>query len=209
MKEYIKNLNNHLGDIPICFGHSGELDSIVEFLEYLCSEIKENGNILEIGFNSGHSAAVFLENADRNVVSFDICQTHWSGTKCCEKAKRYIDLTYPERHSLIEGDSKYTFPEFLLGNNEDVAAIFVDGDHSYDMASTDLNNALNLSKKGTIIIMDDVTQTAEMGHTVGPTKAWNEAIGFGRVLEVERCEFIDNSFREYIPVRGTAWGYVL
>lgn len=203
MKEYIKKLNSCLPAALPCEGHSAQWDANVECLERLCSEMTGDGSILEIGFNAGHSASIFLENTDRNVVSFDICINHWGDgrhTDCIERAKKYIDLTYPERHSLIVGDSKDTVPKFALDNDDDVVAIFVDGDHSYEMASTDLNNAINIVNRGTMVIMDDVTTIPEK-CACGPTKAWGEAVGAGIILEIERCEFEYN--------RGLAWGYAL
>ena len=68
-------------------------------------ELVNKGNIIEvmeIGFNAGQSANIFLEaNLKIRLTSFDI-GTH----KYVNVGKKYIDTHYPNRHTLILGDSK-------------------------------------------------------------------------------------------------------
>ena len=74
MREYIENLNKYLEGNTILHGHSGQVDENVCALERMCSMIEEEGDIVEIGFNVGHSSVIFLENTNKNVISFDICE---------------------------------------------------------------------------------------------------------------------------------------
>lgn len=67
-------------------------------------------SVLEIGFNGGHSALLFLAitSPQTRVVSFDL--GHYS---CVFAAKKYIDSVFPGRHMLIKGDSTQTIPSSL------------------------------------------------------------------------------------------------
>ena len=58
--------------------------------------------------------------------------------------KKYIDITYPRRHSLVVGDSRETVPKFEFENG--ISAIFIDGDHSYEYAKADLVNCLSKAR---------------------------------------------------------------
>ena len=64
-------------------------------------------NILEIGFNAGHSAELWLSvKPNIKVTSFDI-GTHSYLTL----GKDFIDRKFPGRHTLILGDSRETLPK--------------------------------------------------------------------------------------------------
>ena len=70
---------------------------------------KPNINVMEIGFNAGHSAEIFLQNnKDLILTSFDLGIHNYVTT-----AKEYIDITYPNRHTLIFGDSRKTIPIYV------------------------------------------------------------------------------------------------
>ena len=69
---------------------------------------KPNINVMEIGFNAGHSAEVFLKNNEHlSLTSFDLGTHDYVST-----AKEYIDSNYPNRHTLILGDSRQTVPTY-------------------------------------------------------------------------------------------------
>ena len=69
-------------------------------------------SIMEIGFNAGHSAELFLSTNPKSVLtSFDL-GVHDYG----KHAKDYIDLTYPLRHALELGDSTVVVPEYIKKN---------------------------------------------------------------------------------------------
>ena len=76
--------------------------------------ISNINNVMEIGFNAGHSADIFLNNNDKiSLTSFDIGLHPY-----IKPAKEYIGFTYPDRHRLILGDSVESVPEFI-GHNKD------------------------------------------------------------------------------------------
>lgn len=162
-------------------------------------KLTQNGKkrVIEIGFNAGHSAEVFLENnPELELVSFDL-----GSHKYVSVAKEYIDATYPNRHTLILGDSTKTIPEYLQRNKDKkFDFIFIDGGHEYEIAKTDIQNCFNFAHKDSIVALDDTMYTRgwHQGWTVGPTRAWLEALEQNKIEEFER--------RDYCHGRGMSWG---
>lgn len=158
---------------------------------------KPNINVMEIGFNAGHSAEVFLQNNKKlTLTSFDL-----GGHNYVMPAKKYIDATYPNRHTLILGDSSVTIPIYLQ-NNKDIKfdVIFIDGGHDYQIANADMENCFHLSHKDTIVIIDDTifTQGWEQAYTIGPTRTWVEHLQQNKIVELNR--------KDYCVGRGMSWG---
>jgi predicted O-methyltransferase YrrM len=142
-------------------------------------------NVLEIGFNAGHSSDVFLKSNDNiTVTSFDI-GTH----NYLIYGKSYIDQKYPKRHKLIIGDSMESLPKFITNTDTKYDVIFIDGSYAYDVCYSDLINCKNLAHKDTIVIMDDVTNAGNEAYNKGPSKAWKDAIAQKIILEDDHFEF--------------------
>lgn len=160
-----------------------------------------NISVLEIGFNAGHSAEIFLNNNPTlTLTSFDLgCHDYVLA------AKKYIDKMYPNRHTLILGDSTVTVPLFINDNpGKNFDLIFIDGGHEYAVAAADLVNCGKLAHKDTIVAIDDTIYTPgwEKGYTIGPTKVWTEHIRDGKIIESNRID--------YQLGRGMSWGkYIL
>ena len=154
--------------------------------------LKENNNsklIMEIGFNAGHSAELFLENSNAYVYSFDL-GTHFH--QYLKHGKNFINKIFPNRHTLVIGDSTIMVPDFAKKNNIIFDIIFIDGGHDYEIAIADLINCKQLSNANTIVIMDDIiknNKSFETSWTVGPTKAWNECIQNNIIVETSTFDW--------------------
>lgn len=184
-------------------GYSQQVPQQVTDLIFLTSKPKIN--VMEIGFNAGHSAEIFLEsNKELTLTSFDLGEHNY-----VRVAKEYIDITYPKRHKLIIGDSRKTIPIYVESNlqsNKDSKfdIIFIDGGHDYEIAKMDIKNCIDLAHKDTIVILDDTifTKGWEQPWTIGPTRAWSEYLQQGKITELNR--------KDYCNGRGMSWGkYVL
>ena len=104
-------------------------------------------SVMEIGFNAGFSTLLMLfTNPTMNITCFDLGE-HKYTLPCYEKIKE----TFGERINLIIGDSTKTLK--LVNNTYDL--IHIDGGHTTEVATSDIKNSYRLSKKGTILIMDD------------------------------------------------------
>jgi len=158
-----------------------------------------NINVMEIGFNGGHSAEVFLENNPTlTLTSFDLGYHYYVPI-----AKEYIDATYPGRHTLILGDSTVTVPKYISENKgKKFDVIFIDGGHHYYVANADVGNSRALATNDTLIILDDTIfrQDWEGPHTLGPTKTWVEH------LNNTDTPIVEIARKEYCPGRGMSWG---
>lgn len=108
--------------------------------------------VCEVGFNAGHSTAVFLESNPHVVVwSFDLMELAYSTAMVA-----WFHRTYRSRFHMIRGLSQDTLPMYASKLKCDVFSI--DGDHSYQGALTDLTNALKMMDPGGTLIADDASE---------------------------------------------------
>lgn len=165
----------------------GSLQQVPAQIEWFGKCVRETyrpKTILEIGFNAGHSAEVFLHYSDdTHVTSFDLGEHTY-----VDCGKKYIDATFPNRHTLILGDSVKTIPEFILAHpGRKFDMIFIDGGHDFETAFADLKNCLPLAHAETLVIMDDTMYYADgRPSDCGPTNAWIHALSIGLIKEVEK-----------------------
>ena len=165
-------------------------------LGQICISLKPN-SILEIGFNAGHSANLFLGSCNGEMISVDLAE-HEYVVKC----KAGIDSIYPGRHTLIVGDSLNALPSLQKSLSPTFDLIYVDGGHSYEIAKHDLINSKKLSHAKTLVIMDDTYRKPSgiRDWNEGPNRAWKEAIESKFVTELETWDFEQ-------PGRGMSCGF--
>lgn len=173
-------------------GHSQQLNAQTRDLIEIVRNAK---NVLEIGFNAGHSSELFLENSSANVFSFDIGDHNY-----LLLGKRNLDSRFPGRHTLILGDSGKTVPMFAKHSTVKFDVLFIDGNHEYDAAVGDLMNCAEVAAPNAYVLFDDVVFTEEnkRSWTQGPTNAWNYMISNNKIRHV--------LYREYAAGRGMVFG---
>lgn len=177
---YFKKANIKIGE--------GNIEDNVEQKKDIISIIKKinPSYILEIGFNAGHSSELFLENSNAYVYSFDIGDHFHEYLKY---GKRFLNYKFPNRHTLVFGDSTKTIPEFSNDIKFDI--IFIDGGHDFDIAYADLINCRRLASDKTIVIMDDIitNDVNPPGFTIGPKKAWLNLINSNQLVEISHSDY--------------------
>jgi predicted O-methyltransferase YrrM len=108
---------------------------------------KQIKQVMEIGFNSGFSTLLMLlTNPHVRIHCFDLGE-HAYTLPCFEKLKEY----FGDRVKITLGDSTKTLP----WANHRYDLIHIDGGHTREIAKSDVLHSYRLSKKGTILIMDD------------------------------------------------------
>ena len=189
--DFYKELN-----IIHCEGYSQQCNEESIFLKNIVNN-KSINTVMEIGFNAGHSAELFLSsNKNINLVSFDIGIHEYVNI-----GKKFIDRTYPGRHTLIIGNSLDTVPKYIKQENKKFDIIFIDGGHDYNVAKSDLFNCKKLAHNKTIVILDDTMNNNKWIHSwnKGPNRAWKEAKEMNIIKEIDSIDFS--------KTHGLSWGY--
>ena len=189
----LEGLTKALEPYYIVEGGSYQLDAQVARLRELVVQ-RTPQSIMEIGFNAGHSALLFLAITppETKVVSFDLGEYAYVFA-----AKRYIDSVFPFRHTLVTGDSTTTIPKY----EEQVAHrmknpatappllfdfIFIDGGHQGDIPLKDIMNSMRLARdEKNIVAIDDISRdpSRQAHYTIEPTKAWSQMVSAGNIRE--------------------------
>jgi predicted O-methyltransferase YrrM len=173
-------------------GYSEQVPEQVKILKDLVNNDKIK-NVLEIGFNAGHSAEVMLSaNKEAKLTSFDLNIHPYAAV-----GKDYIDKKFPGRHVFVAGDSKETIPK-AEGLYE---CFFIDGGHDYETAKADILNCSRLARPCAMVMIDDVVlpPVKDVEYSKGPTQAVIEAINDGLITGLVHYK--------YGETRGMAVGF--
>ena len=135
--------------------------------------------VLEIGFNSGFSAVLFLNsNPNINITCVDI-GLHKYTIPCYNKIKEF----YGDRINLLIGNSKEVVPK--IHNKFDL--IHIDGAHDDTIAREDIINSYYLSNDKCTLIMDDY----DIPHL---NKLWNELSDFFKFQNIDNI--FENKYQD-------------
>lgn len=106
---------------------------------------------LEIGFDQGASALALLRGSpNATLESIDVYP--------CEGGRaRLARSEVADRHRFLQADSRIELPNRIGFTAESFAydMIYIDGDHLYDVAKADIENAARLLAPGGVMIIDD------------------------------------------------------
>lgn len=140
-----------------CFFYDKTFNRLDEFYDKqrnLYSISKYCNNIMEIGFNAGHSTFLFLiSNPNSNIIVFDILE-HSYTLECFN----YLNNEFGNRITLIAGDSNISVGTYIRNHpDKKFDMIHIDGNHEYCKANLDFFISKDLSiKNKTILIWDDL-----------------------------------------------------
>lgn len=105
-------------------------------------------DILEIGFNAGHSALLYLiANPYSKIHFFDLGEHQYS-RGCFD----YLDKAFPGRISVTWGDSTVTIPQYPPRLFD---FIHIDGGHTRFIAESDFHNCRAFANQDTYLMIDD------------------------------------------------------
>jgi len=163
--------------------HNGSWFAQATFYYDLAKSIRPN-HICEIGFNGGHSAAIFLAamQGKGKVTAFDLGRWAYSQT-----AISYMETLYPEGQlEFVKGNSRLTVPEWKQQNGQICDLFSVDGDHHYEGAKLDIRNAIKATRPGGIIILDDMNPASPLGTRL----AFDELVNEGLLVNAKCLECV-------------------
>jgi len=200
---------------------------------------KNANNIIEIGFNMGHSCLLFLlSNPNCKVACFDTCDHKYT-----EHCFNYLDKKFPDRIKLYKGDSNEMLGSYT-GPLADLCHI--DGSHESQKANVDFFLCRNKAKNDGIIIFSDtwmehlkslwegyvrdklVTEIFSGSYSVGKLtrpnvkiavatlalgEEYRKIVECGTITRVKYCEKYGYDFREdedvHDKTRPPAWSKIL
>ena len=120
--------------------------------------------ICEIGLNGGHSAVTFLEAAGRSasLQMFDLGKLPYTAT-----ALRLVHRLYPGQMTYWEGHSNLTVPKFAAKFGRRCDVMSIDGGHTARDVARDLRSTRYMSKRGALLLLDDMTALrSDLGRPV-------------------------------------------
>jgi hypothetical protein len=135
-------------------GHIGNVPN--EVRDYAAAALLPGvRTICEVGFNAGHSAAVFLlANTQARYIVFDMQDLPWS-----HQTYQYISEMFPGRTELVPGNSHTSIAEYHVKHPLAMCDLWsIDGDHEAS-ALIDFEAARLMSARHGYVLADDHTSS--------------------------------------------------
>jgi hypothetical protein len=150
LQDIVKSTGELLEGNVMCCGDPNAINEVLSPKRYnLFSLAKNAQNIMEIGFNAGHSALIYLMANDTSKIQFFDISCHKYAKLCFE----YLDKEFPGRLSIVWGDSNVILPNFYTHIKYDL--VHIDGGHELQIAVNDIVNTKKYCKPDTVVIFDD------------------------------------------------------
>ena len=138
-------------------------------------------NVLNIGFNRGHSAVAFLSACDCDVTSVDIGVHQY-----IYNASQIVDDLFPGRHRLVVGDSTIIVPTLQFQRPLDL--VFIDGGHVRPVPWLDIANCAKLVKNDCLVVVDDYCPAY---GSEGVIEAWDRSVKEGLIEPLDTYSSCD------------------
>jgi hypothetical protein len=109
-------------------------------------------NIIEIGFNAGHSTAIMLlANPDSKITIFDLGEHPYT-----RPALEYLKRVFPGRIiGAYFGDSTQTLTQFVNQTSQKFDLLHIDGGHERHILQSDFDNCEKIADKDHYVVVDD------------------------------------------------------
>lgn len=160
------------------------------------SLLKNYGHIqkvLEIGFNTGHSASMFLNKVTqlKSLISIDIAKYEY-----VEQIATAFQNSYPGIFHFLKGNSVLMLP-LLKSYYPDLQfdLIFIDGSHYYQDAFLDILHAKHFSHSQTLIWIDDYENEVKLAVDR------LEMLGYLKITNFFSVDEVDGSKRIWIEAQ--------
>lgn len=176
-------------NIQIKQGYITQVDEhanqLLTHLKSIC-DVNSIKNVMEIGFLAGHSAELFLKLNDQiHVTSID---EH--ALKSVFVGKEYIDMVYPNRHTLLKGNSTDILNSTLIDTNRTFDIILIDGSYKYDITKQDILLARKYSSLDTVVIINNVLENTNFIKywNTDPTLVAKEMIDNKTIIKIKQID---------------------
>lgn len=155
--------NQELAKLAIdgAMGIEGGSSPESKFFAVYLVKILDASLVFETGFNAGGMAYAICSNLKNGgrYVGFEINQK-------VNPIVEIIQAEFPEKCSIVYGDSKETLKQFVGKDKCDI--FIVDGDHSREGLISDLKHALVCTRVGGFILVDDAYYLANYIYELVP-----------------------------------------
>jgi hypothetical protein len=136
--------NGHIAEVP---------REIIDFAS--AAILPDVKTICEVGFNAGHSAAIFLlANPNARYIVFDFGEQIYS-----QQQIDYINNLFPNRMTYVKGNSQIEIDKYHQINPSVSCDLWsIDGDHGPN-AERDFEAARKMAPRGGLVLADDCTES--------------------------------------------------